>query len=727
MVFKDAYLINAEGVYDDYHDRMVLEPAVSLKSGKTTTAAGTMGGSGRTSSAVSGSRSSTNMISELASNLGNSVTVAENETPWPYNDVRNIIDKTLKPRLPSRNNFIQRPGCRLFEEEACVPLGGGDVVRPKCKVRPPTSLGLTDTSADTPRRPSNGLSRQRSPPEPVPKQTPFQFGKSTNALVNTQFTFEKSTLATGRRAQYSPVYEDCNNTLKSIKKNKKYSGTANHAGTAARRTTGGKRNTTHTRTSHPYMGEVTLTEGERRRRNQTELHRAQLARDRVSADMNDLVMRDADSPDPPSMFGLNTNPSTQNQSGPPAATAPNSTFGYGDLKSAGKRVRKNDDADYKPDNKTLDREERAKTSMGRRLDNPFAPPTYLGNNKPKSKVTEKTVVNTRNTKFSEDIYRLSQLRPPETKRYTRSELQSLRYTADLVQTCIETVKAKNTSDTAIFEAFQELRAKLHQMQFYDFIGEAILDKSHLFDGDNGLNLLIHNEEIDWPWDLQEDAQLLYNQMYMYGCDPHLLRGIKKTKRLYENKRKGTGYSFEKNYPRTCQPNVYGAGELINGQWWPLQICAMRDGAHGATEAGIYGEDQKGAYSIIIGAGGYEDIDNGTTLQYCGTSSDKKHAATGESLPSEGTKRLLESCDRIHNEIRVIRSCPQGKRHSIFTPSCGLRYDGVYTITGKELLHADTSMYRFTLDRCPGQMPIRFNNVWQRPTHEEKVKFAEIKL
>lgn len=46
-------------------------------------------------------------------------------------------------------------------------------------------------------------------------------------------------------------------------------------------------------------------------------------------------------------------------------------------------------------------------------------------------------------------------------------------------------------------------------------------------------------------------------------------------------------------------NVFGANGLEVGDWWPYRICALNDGAHGATQAGIAGNANTGTFSIVV--------------------------------------------------------------------------------------------------------------------------------
>lgn len=142
---------------------------------------------------------------------------------------------------------------------------------------------------------------------------------------------------------------------------------------------------------------------------------------------------------------------------------------------------------------------------------------------------------------------------------------------------------------------------------------------------------------------------------------------------------------------------------------PLQICALRDGAHGEIEAGIHGQMGKGAYSIVLSSGGYADIDEGDKIRYCGT-------AGSDFQPTAGTL-LLKEAVKLRTPVRVLRSAslPAG---DVYRPAKGLRYDGLYDVKSFEILEPETAMHRFTLHRRGGQDPIRYRGAEVRPTEEE---------
>lgn len=69
----------------------------------------------------------------------------------------------------------------------------------------------------------------------------------------------------------------------------------------------------------------------------------------------------------------------------------------------------------------------------------------------------------------------------------------------------------------------------------------------------------------------------------------------------------------------------------------------------------------------------------------------------------------------NRHIRVLRSV---NKKSCYAPKEGVRYDGLYRITQSELLEQRFALYRFTLQRVPGQDPIRYQGPEARPNERE---------
>jgi hypothetical protein len=96
------------------------------------------------------------------------------------------------------------------------------------------------------------------------------------------------------------------------------------------------------------------------------------------------------------------------------------------------------------------------------------------------------------------------------------------------------------------------------------------------------------------------------------------------------------------------------------------------------------------------------------------------------VPSEATTRLIESCDAVGEPVRVIRSMNL-KKPNQYRPEVGYRYDGLYEVVSYELRNKLKAAYRFKLERCPGQNPIRCKGKEARPTYWEKEEYAKLKL
>lgn len=298
------------------------------------------------------------------------------------------------------------------------------------------------------------------------------------------------------------------------------------------------------------------------------------------------------------------------------------------------------------------------------------------------------------------------------QRFSRSDLETLKYVLILIKN-VETGARIGEDMKPLFE---KLRKRLHAMEFYDFLSGVLIRKSKVLE-EHGLDAINEDQTVGYPWDVRADALALYRKWRNGVLDPHLLRGID-TKQGKNNKgNKFTSRNLEMGYLGRKSCNYTGAGNLVNGQWWPLQICALRDGAHGELEGGIHGQPGKWAYSIVLGGGGYSDVDEGNQIKYCGTS-----GAGGE--PSGGTK-LLKKAYEGAKDVRVLRSATLDKNNT-YRPAKGLRYDGVYKITGYEMIDQATAMHRFTLRRRSHQDPIRCSGVESRPTEEELAEYSTIR-
>ena len=171
--------------------------------------------------------------------------------------------------------------------------------------------------------------------------------------------------------------------------------------------------------------------------------------------------------------------------------------------------------------------------------------------------------------------------------------------------------------------------------------------------------------------------------------------------------------------------AYGNNGFTVGDWWPFQLCALRDGVHGVKMGGIAGNLEFGAYSVVVSGGKYEDLDKdcGDIIYYSGSSpiDDSKPVKKGSKPEINVTRatQVMQRSVRVGRPVRVLR---QSSGRSKFAPTVGLRYDGLYKVTAeKDVQHKDFVFKQFTLERLGGQLPID----QMRPTHTEKTDFGLI--
>ncbi|KAI9861898.1 MAG: hypothetical protein M1813_004966 [Trichoglossum hirsutum] len=164
--------------------------------------------------------------------------------------------------------------------------------------------------------------------------------------------------------------------------------------------------------------------------------------------------------------------------------------------------------------------------------------------------------------------------------------------------------------------------------------------------------------------------------------------------------------------------AFGHNGLRVGDWWPMQLAALRDGAHGARMGGIAGSTTDGAYSIVV-SGQYSKLDQdfGTTLYYSGSgSSDNTSASPAD---TRATRCLIRSIE-TGRPVRVLRSA--GGTGA--APSVGIRYDGLYTVGSRKILENDLggAYLQFKLVRQAGQNAMNYTH----PTPNEQRDVEYIK-
>ncbi|OQO11780.1 hypothetical protein B0A48_03507 [Cryoendolithus antarcticus] len=283
-------------------------------------------------------------------------------------------------------------------------------------------------------------------------------------------------------------------------------------------------------------------------------------------------------------------------------------------------------------------------------------------------------------------------------------------------TSLSRLKTKITAckDTGSSQTiFNDIRTLLQDVAFQHVDGNLLRAKRILHNND-GLPQLFDTSitgSVAWPFDITSDAEELYNKWSEQILEINLYRGIKLGSPDTIDREEAPKYKL-------MNPKVHGNGKLLNGQWWPSQLCSVVAGAHGASIAGITGDLVDGAFSVVMSGGldpsgvPYPKIDHGDTVQYCGTDATKT-----DGQPSPETRQMIKNS---HNgqPVRLIRSSKLGGEHA---PEKGYRYDGLYSVTAVEQMDPTGSQrqrHRFTLVRVAGQDPIRSTEPERRPTQRE---------
>jgi SAD/SRA domain len=187
--------------------------------------------------------------------------------------------------------------------------------------------------------------------------------------------------------------------------------------------------------------------------------------------------------------------------------------------------------------------------------------------------------------------------------------------------------------------------------------------------------------------------------------------------LHFGRRVDKGWKFRKDW------RLFGNNGLISGETWIYQVCILRDGGHGDTEAGISGIKGQGATSLILSdpqnLESYADIDQGDKVQYVSNPGTEAtpHART-EFLITSYERYLLQQKIKQEDEdekektaeaedrpVRLFRSWRLPEINPL-RPKEGFRYDGLYDVIAGQVIDPTRSLYRFTLQRRANQGEIR---------------------
>lgn len=175
---------------------------------------------------------------------------------------------------------------------------------------------------------------------------------------------------------------------------------------------------------------------------------------------------------------------------------------------------------------------------------------------------------------------------------------------------IEASKGLRSSGAPLDHVHNRIRKKLNKMKVSPEITDEILMMARTMDRGHGLHAIFETFRSLFPDDILDDAAALYNQWDRGDLGFSLVRGLLYSRKAGPNG--GTRLSSKLDPTDKWKRNsdVIGSNGLMNGQWWPNRLCALRDGAHGSSEAGIYGQTERGAFSVVVGKNEYCDHDQG---------------------------------------------------------------------------------------------------------------------
>ncbi|KAK7948588.1 YDG/SRA domain-containing protein [Apiospora aurea] len=141
---------------------------------------------------------------------------------------------------------------------------------------------------------------------------------------------------------------------------------------------------------------------------------------------------------------------------------------------------------------------------------------------------------------------------------------------------------------------------------------------------------------------------------------------------------------------------FGHNGLSVGQWFPMRLVALHHGAHGASQAGIYGNQKSGAFSIVAGNSTYHafDQDQGDVLYYSAPRAHENKDPNRLASPASSGSLALRASHSSRRPVRVLRSAGGGSSSdNDWLPRCGLRYDGLYRVDAvREKKNASGGLY-----------------------------------
>lgn len=152
---------------------------------------------------------------------------------------------------------------------------------------------------------------------------------------------------------------------------------------------------------------------------------------------------------------------------------------------------------------------------------------------------------------------------------------------EALKSCITRCERALDNPNQLNKLYEELRDYIHRAEIKLEVSGPIIRKARILNPESGLPR-IFTKDSQFPSDLKCDSYQLYSRWCREDFNQDILRGIVPVKKDRNADRLDAAY--KKKFPTTAK--YYGEGDLVLGQWWPTQLCTVRDGAHGATQGGM---------------------------------------------------------------------------------------------------------------------------------------------
>ena len=162
----------------------------------------------------------------------------------------------------------------------------------------------------------------------------------------------------------------------------------------------------------------------------------------------------------------------------------------------------------------------------------------------------------------------------------RTQIDSLKHLRTLVRQHDERYYWDTTYEDWM-PLMANIRNKLHEMMFCTFINDHTIEQSKVLCSQDGLQRLYNcgrgpGAFGDYAWDVQDFAYGLALRWKNGDYDSDLLRGIR-VRRGKRANRSHTTRTVDPDYAFKVNPKYSGGGDLLVGDWWPYQVCCVRDG------------------------------------------------------------------------------------------------------------------------------------------------------